>query len=88
MPSAPLNCVAVFRSVECGSAEKATETEQAVGRILGALCAITAKDDDAESAMLASWISQVFITLLILCRTHSRECVRWHVLLSQQHGNC
>ena len=42
-------------------AEKATETEQAVGRLVGALCAITAKDDDAESAMLASWISQVRI---------------------------
>ena len=40
-------------------AETATETEQAVGRIVGALCAITARDDDAESAMLASWISQV-----------------------------
>ena len=26
---------------------------------MGALCAITAKDNDAESAMLASWISQV-----------------------------
>ncbi len=40
-------------------AERASETEQAVGRIVGALCAITARDDDAESAMLASWISQV-----------------------------
>ena len=40
-------------------AERATETEQAVGRLVGALCAITARDDDAESAMLASWISQV-----------------------------
>jgi hypothetical protein len=88
MPSAHWNCVAVFRSVECDHAEKATETEQAVGRILGALCAITAKDDDAESAMLASWISQVLIALLLLCRTLSRECMPSHVLLSQQHGNC
>ena len=74
--------------MECYHAEKATETEQAVGRILGALCAITAKDDDAESAMLASWISQVLITLLLLFRTLSRECMPSHVLLSQQHVNC
>ena len=44
-------------------AERATETEQAVGRLVGALCAITARDDDAESAMLASWISQVCLAL-------------------------
>ena len=37
----------------------ASDTEQAVGRVLGSLCAITSRDDDAESAMLASWISQV-----------------------------
>ena len=30
---------------------------------MGALCAITARDGDAESAMLASWISQVPFTL-------------------------
>ena len=30
-----------------------------MGRLLGSLCAITARDDDAQSAMLASWISQV-----------------------------
>ena len=30
--------------------------------MLGSLCAITSKDDDAESAMLASWISQVCFT--------------------------
>ena len=50
------------RMTRCGCimrAERATETEQAVGRLVGALCAITARDDDAESAMLASWISQV-----------------------------
>ena len=35
------------------------ETEQAVGRLVGSLCAITAQDGDAQSAMLASWISQV-----------------------------
>lgn len=35
------------------------ETEQAVGRLLGSMCAITARDEDAQSAMVASWISQV-----------------------------
>ena len=36
----------------------ATGAEQAVGRVLGSLCVVTAKDGDAQSAMLASWISQ------------------------------
>lgn len=29
-----------------------------MGRVLGSLCVLTSKDDDAESGMLASWISQ------------------------------
>lgn len=37
----------------------ATGVEQSVGRLVGALCVVTGKDDDAESAMLASWVSQV-----------------------------
>eukprot|EP00899_Mesostigma_viride_P004496 jgi/Mesvir1/14047/Mv11904-RA.1 len=36
----------------------AREVEQAVGRLVGALCVVTAKQGDAESAMLASWVSQ------------------------------
>ena len=40
-------------------AGSASGTEQAVGRVVGALCAVTARDEDAQSAMLASWISQV-----------------------------
>ncbi|KYC36054.1 flavin oxidoreductase [Scytonema hofmannii PCC 7110] len=36
----------------------ATTTEQAVGRIVGSLCVLTAKQDDISSAMLASWVSQ------------------------------
>lgn len=36
----------------------ATNVEQAVGRVVGALCVLSAKDGDAESAMLASWVSQ------------------------------
>ncbi|KAK9827610.1 hypothetical protein WJX81_005946 [Elliptochloris bilobata] len=37
---------------------RASATEQAVGRLVGAMCAVTARDGDAQSAMLASWISQ------------------------------
>lgn len=36
----------------------ATGAQQAMGRVVGSLCVVTAKDGDAESAMLASWISQ------------------------------
>lgn len=31
---------------------------QAMGRVVGSLSVVTCKDGDAESAMLASWISQ------------------------------
>lgn len=33
-------------------------TGQAVGKIVGSLCVVSAKKGDAESAMLASWVSQ------------------------------
>ncbi|MDZ8184667.1 MAG: diflavin flavoprotein [Nostoc sp. ChiSLP02] len=36
----------------------ATSVEQAVGRIVGSLCVLTAKQDDISSAMLASWVAQ------------------------------
>lgn len=36
----------------------ASNVEQAVGRVVGSLCVLTAKVGDAESAMLASWVSQ------------------------------
>lgn len=36
----------------------ATNVEQAVGRIIGSLCVVTAKEGDRSSAMLASWVSQ------------------------------
>ncbi|MBR8837398.1 MAG: diflavin flavoprotein [Stigonema ocellatum SAG 48.90 = DSM 106950] len=36
----------------------ATATEQAVGRVVGALCVFTAKQGDVSSGMLASWVSQ------------------------------
>lgn len=31
----------------------------AMGRVVGSLSVLTAKDEDASSAMLASWVSQV-----------------------------
>ncbi|MCO5578939.1 hypothetical protein L7F22_032789 [Adiantum nelumboides] len=36
----------------------ASDVEQAVGRVIGSLCVVSAKEGDAESAMLASWVSQ------------------------------
>ena len=33
-------------------------TEQAVGRIVGSLCVVTARQGEVSSAMLASWVSQ------------------------------
>ncbi|MHC5726524.1 MAG: diflavin flavoprotein, partial [Nostoc sp.] len=40
------------------SSQPATSVEQAVGRIVGSLCVLTAKEGDRSSAMLASWVSQ------------------------------
>ena len=43
----------------------------ALGRVVGSLCVLTAKDGDAESAMLASWVSQV-------CKEgRARRCRCW-----------
>ncbi|MHC5594580.1 MAG: flavin reductase family protein, partial [Nostoc sp.] len=36
----------------------ATSVEQAVGRIVGSLCVLTAKEGERSSAMLASWVAQ------------------------------
>ena len=41
-----------------GAAAGQSDTAAAVGRIVGSLCAVTAKKGDAQSAMLASWVSQ------------------------------
>jgi flavorubredoxin/flavin reductase (DIM6/NTAB) family NADH-FMN oxidoreductase RutF len=38
--------------------QPANNTEQAVGRIIGSLCVLTAKQGDVTSGMLASWVSQ------------------------------
>lgn len=37
-------------------------TEQAVGRLVGSLCVLSAKRGDVTSAMLASWVSQATFT--------------------------
>lgn len=46
------------RATGAGSYVAASNVEQAVGRVVGSLCVLTAKAGDAESAMLASWVSQ------------------------------
>lgn len=38
--------------------QPATSVEQAVGRIVGSLCVLTAKEGERSSAMLASWVAQ------------------------------
>jgi hypothetical protein len=71
--------------MRAGKASKASSTEQALGRVVGALCAITAREDDAQSAMLASWISQV------LPARHSftnRSCVPCPVAAPEQDLSC
>ncbi|AFY50365.1 putative flavoprotein [Nostoc sp. PCC 7524] len=40
------------------TSQPATNVEQAVGRIVGSLCVVTAKQGDISSAMLASWVAQ------------------------------
>jgi flavorubredoxin/flavin reductase (DIM6/NTAB) family NADH-FMN oxidoreductase RutF len=40
------------------TAGTADRTAQAVGRIVGSLCVVTASQDDVQTAMLASWVSQ------------------------------
>ncbi|WP_066375212.1 diflavin flavoprotein [Anabaena sp. CA = ATCC 33047] len=40
------------------ASQPATNVEQAVGRIVGSLCVVTAKQGDISSAMLASWVAQ------------------------------
>ncbi|WP_071518241.1 diflavin flavoprotein [Geitlerinema sp. PCC 9228] len=40
----------------------ADRTSQAVGRIVGSLCVVTAKRGEMSSAMLASWVSQATFT--------------------------
>ncbi|MBD2553662.1 flavin reductase [Limnothrix sp. FACHB-708] len=40
------------------AAGTADRTAQAVGRVVGSLCVVTASQDDVQTAMLASWVSQ------------------------------
>ncbi len=41
---------------------QAARTEQAVGRLIGSLCIVTAKQGELKSAMLADWVSQATFT--------------------------
>lgn len=40
------------------TASQADRTEQAMGRLVGSLCVVTARRGDVTNAMLASWVSQ------------------------------
>ncbi|MBW4513143.1 MAG: diflavin flavoprotein [Scytonematopsis contorta HA4267-MV1] len=51
-----------IKKVRVVSQQPANNLEQAVGRILGSLCVVTAKHGDVSSAMLASWVSQASFT--------------------------
>ena len=42
--------------------QPANDLEQAIGRIVGSLCIVTAKQGEVSSAMLASWVSQATFT--------------------------
>jgi len=53
-------------SYTCLMAGGASGVEQAVGRLVGSLCVVTGRDEDAESAMLASWVSQVRCIMTIV----------------------
>ena len=45
-------------AAKLGAAESAPASALAMGRVVGSLCVVTARDGDAQSAMLASWVSQ------------------------------
>jgi flavin reductase (DIM6/NTAB) family NADH-FMN oxidoreductase RutF len=51
------------------AAVAANSAQLAMGRVVGSLCVVTSRDEEAVSAMLASWVSQVgwvlhcFVTL-------------------------
>ncbi|WP_204103073.1 MULTISPECIES: diflavin flavoprotein [Spirulina sp. CCY15215] len=46
------------KSTASGGESESARTEQAVGRIVGSLCVVTAQKGELSSAMLASWVSQ------------------------------
>ncbi len=52
-------CYCSFTLIPGGRALTASGPQLAMGRVVGSLCVVTAKDEDASSAMLASWVSQV-----------------------------
>ena len=47
-----------YLSISFTGADTGSGVQQAMGRVLGSLCVLTSRDDDAESGMLASWVSQ------------------------------
>lgn len=53
-------------------AAAASGPQLAAGRLVGSLAVVTAKDEDATAAMLASWIAQVGEGGLLLVRAQGR----------------
>jgi hypothetical protein len=51
--------VAAGAAVEGGRAASTSPALGALGRVVGSLCVVTARDGEASTAMLASWIAQV-----------------------------
>ncbi len=49
-------------SRQTASDSQTARTEQAVGRLIGSLCVVTAKQGDVSGAMLADWVSQATFT--------------------------
>lgn len=47
-----------YRRKPLEATSQTARTEQAVGRLVGSLCVVTAKQGDVASAMLASWVAQ------------------------------
>lgn len=68
----------------CAYAGGASGLEQSVGRLVGALCVVSGKDDDAESAMLASWVSQV--TMEVAACPECCSAAVCHVGMDVQHA--
>ena len=46
------------KAKQAAGTSEGARTEQALGRIIGSLCVVTAKQEELKGAMLASWVSQ------------------------------
>ena len=57
-----------------------------MGRVVGSLCVVSAKEGDAESAMLASWVSQASFVppglTIAVCTSLHQHCRHCHTHLT------